>query len=113
VHSAYFQVLSEEGLAGILLLGYVVFGHFRALRRAQKWARQGNIPAALRDQIEWFSGGLAGGMVGFLSAGAFLSVAYYPYLWYLAGQTVAVTAIVNSHELARRRARRPREPGER
>jgi hypothetical protein len=82
------------------------------MRRARKWARRANVPAELRDQIEWFAGGLSGGLVGFLSAGAFLSVAYYPYLWYLIGQAVAVSQIVQSFERDRRRARSGRSPAE-
>jgi hypothetical protein len=41
-----------------------------------------------------YGGALGGAMAGYCAAGAFLSVAYYPYLWYFSAMAVALEAAV-------------------
>jgi O-antigen ligase len=95
-HSAYFQVLAEHGSAGILLMGYIVLAHFRTLRRLRRLARsQPGLPADVRRDTELYGGALGGAVVGYCVAGAFLSVAYYPYLWYFSAMAVALEAAVS------------------
>jgi hypothetical protein len=43
----------------------------------------------LRRYIGFYGTGLSMAMVGYLGAGAFLSVAYYPYPWMLSAMAVA------------------------
>lgn len=96
VHSLYFQVLAEHGSVGILLLGYIVWAHFRTLRRVRRLAAlQPGIASDLRRDAELYGGALGGAVVGYCAAGAFLSVAYYPYLWYFSAMAVALEAAVH------------------
>jgi hypothetical protein len=94
-HSIYFQILSEQGSAGVLLMGYIVFVHFKTLRRVRHLARsQSGLPPDVRRDAELYGGALGGAVAGYLAAGAFLSVAYYPYLWYFSAMAVALEASV-------------------
>jgi O-antigen ligase len=68
-HSVYFSVLSESGIIGSLLFGTIIVGHF--------------------SDTTMYGLGLTGAMVGYLAAGAFLSVAYYPYSWFISALAVA------------------------
>lgn len=91
VHSSYFQLLAEQGTVGVLLVAYVIVFHFRTLGRLRRDVRaRPRAPAALRRDAELYVPAAAGSMVAFLTAGAFLSTAYYPYLWYLSGLSVAM-----------------------
>lgn len=100
VHSLYFQTLSEQGTVGALLFGLVAWLHFSTLRRLRRdVATTSGVPPDLARETEQFAGSLVAGMVGFLVAGAFISVLYYPYLWYLSGFSVALDAAVR-RELA-------------
>jgi O-antigen ligase len=94
-HSMYFQVLSEHGTVGTLLLVFIVGAHFWTLRRVRRLARSsGGLPDDVRRDAELYAGALGGAVVGYCVAGAFLSVAYYPYLWYFSAMSVALEAAV-------------------
>jgi len=94
-HSAYFQILAEHGTVGILLFGYLIWAHFRRLRRLRRDVRsKDGIPPDLRRDAEMYAAGLAGGVAAFCVAGAFLSVAYYPYLWHFSAMAVALDVAV-------------------
>jgi O-antigen ligase len=104
IHSAYFQMLSEQGVAGIAVCAYMIWAHFSSLRRLRKLARRpGALPPDLRQDVELYGGALAAAMLGFLASGAFLSVAYTPFPWYFAGLALALE-ISTKRELRRRRA---------
>jgi O-antigen ligase len=94
-HSIFFQVLSEHGSVGILLMGYIIGAHFLTLRRLRRLARSHpGFPDDVRRDAELYGGALGGAVVGYCAAGAFLSVAYYPYLWYFSAMAVALEAAV-------------------
>jgi hypothetical protein len=100
VHSAYFEVLSEQGAVGVGLCGYIVWAHFHGLRQLRRRARKRRgVPPPIRQHIEIYGGGLTAGMMGFLASGAFLSVAYTPYLWYFSALGVALSTAMK-RELA-------------
>lgn len=101
VHSAYFQLLSEQGLVGIALAGFIGIAHLRGIRRLRRDVRRhpGAAPDLRRD-VEFYGASLSAAMIGYAVAGAFLSVAYYPYLWYFSGLAVALDAAAR-RELAR------------
>ncbi len=103
VHSLYYQVLSEHGLVGVGLLGAFGFLYFRTLRRLRRRVRQDrHTDPELQQYVELYAGALEGAMVGYLGAGAFLSVLTYPYPWYFAGMAVALQVSVG-RELEKRR----------
>lgn len=96
VHSTYFQFLSEMGTVGTALYAIMVVGHFRAvgsLRRRVR--RRRDLPKETRNEIEVYAGSLAGGMVGTLAAGAFLSAGYYPFAYFYTGAGVALVTWVS------------------
>ena len=93
-HSFYFQVLAEDGSVGILLIAYIVWSHFRTIRRLRKFASQPEVPFDVRRDAELYGGALGGAIAGYCAAGAFLSVAYYPYLWYFSAMAVALETAV-------------------
>jgi len=65
--------------------------HFRTLRRVRREVRSKRAMAPdLRRDAEIYAGGLAGGVAAFCVAGAFLSVSYYPFLWYFSAMAVAL-----------------------
>ena len=90
VHSLYFTILSETGTIGSLLALGIIYEHFATIRRTRKFvARHPAASPRVRREATLYGVGLSMAMVGFLTAGAFLSVAYYPYLWMLSGLSVA------------------------
>jgi len=94
-HSLFFQVLAEQGTVGIVILGYVVGMHFRTIRRLRRQAvSHPGMPPDVRRDVELYGSALGGTVVGFCAGGAFLSVAYYPYIWYFTAMAVALEHLV-------------------
>jgi O-antigen ligase len=90
VHSLYFTILSETGTIGSLLALGMIYEHFATIRRTRKFvAGHASASPRVRRETTLYGVGLSMAMVGFLTAGAFLSVAYYPYFWMLSGLSVA------------------------
>jgi O-antigen ligase len=85
-HSVYLQMLADVGLAGIGVLGFLVYSHFTIIRRLRRDLADGvlKLPPRTAERLELYAGALGAAMAGYLVAGAFLSVGYYPYLWYFA-----------------------------
>jgi O-antigen ligase len=88
-HSLYIQVLSEQGLAGMIPWLALVVLFFRLNAKTRK------ILLALgkerRSSYEYLSSiGLDLGLIGYLSSGAFVAVFIYPHLWVLLGLSVAL-----------------------
>jgi O-antigen ligase len=100
-HSFYFKLLAEHGLIGILIVGYLIRHYFSVLS-----AIAGDTKNAHNEAVWGYvnpnllAKGLMGSMVGFLTAGLFLSVLMYPHFFYLlgmgAGLQVAYTRVVSS-----------------
>ena len=114
-HSLYFTVLSEGGLVGSVLFVSIVVGHFSTVRRfRRRVGRHPNASVPLRRDTALYGVALSTAMVGYLAAGTFLSVAYYPYPWLLSALAVAWerTAAAEISESERREANRPPEPRE-
>jgi O-antigen ligase len=94
-HSTYFQIAAEQGSAGLLLFAYVLWAHLRTIRRLRRQvASVSGIPPEVGRDADLYGGALGGAMVGYCVAGAFLSVAYYPYFWYFSAMAVALEAAV-------------------
>jgi O-antigen ligase len=94
-HSAFYQVLAEQGSAGILLVAYILWAHVRAIRRVRRHASSAPaLPPDVRRDADLYAGALGGAVIGYCAAGAFLSVAYYPYLWYFSAMAVGLEAAV-------------------
>ena len=78
-HSIYFQVLGEHGYVGLALFLLLLFATWRAASGIIKSCRE-------QPDLKWASDLAAMcqvSMVGFMVGGAFLSLAYYDYFYYV------------------------------
>ncbi len=92
--SSYFEMLGEQGWVGFsLFVGMLAWTLFR-LRRLARRTRK--IP-----HLAWcadMSDAVQAGMVVFMTAGAFLDVAYQPELWYFVAMAVSLSEYVRRVE---------------
>ncbi len=88
-HSIYFQVMGELGFVGLGLFGLLAGSTFRAqqalLRRYR--AHEGKARSEDREFAKAACCAMQTSLLAFLIGGAFLSAAYYPYLWLNAALT--------------------------
>lgn len=111
IHSGVFEALSELGTVGVLVYGTMIVQHFTLLRRLRRRARKSReLPEAIKREVEMYSGALAGGMVGYLASGLFLSVAYHPYAFYFSALALGLTWSLDV-EFARLATPQPGAPG--
>jgi len=83
LHSAFFTLIAEQGTVGALIFALVIAHQFSLIRRLRRDVREReDVPDDLRREVEAFGVGLNGSVVAFLGSGLFLSVLYYPYVWY-------------------------------
>ena len=107
-HNIYIQAGAE--------LGYVGIGGFIGLILATLWVNHKTRRAvrALGKDGQFFAGtafGLDAAMVGFLIAGTFVTVLYYPFFWMNLAMTTALHhSALHSVKLARRSAVAPPTP---
>ena len=85
-HNTYLQLLAEFGLLGVFLIGALLLSNFRDLRQVVALGREGSCPPSMGElanflRISW---------VGFLISATFVTVHYYPHLYYLTALTVVV-----------------------
>jgi O-antigen ligase len=91
IHSLYFELLAERGIVGVALFASIVVLHFKTLRRLRRAAARGTLKGSdLRREGAAFSLALEASMAGFLASAAFLSMATYPYFWFLSAQATAL-----------------------
>lgn len=85
-HSIYFEVLGEHGIFVFLLFCTLLFGTFWRLRRLARRAHT--------DETAWIGGyarALQFALIPYMTAGAFLSLAYFDLYYYL----IALSAILH------------------
>ncbi|MGH9508348.1 MAG: O-antigen ligase family protein [Terriglobales bacterium] len=87
-HSIHIQALSEVGALGTLALIWIVAKALRLnLRTCRRVWQEGKV----KQSLEWFfASGLNLALVGYLVSGSFLTVLYYPHLWFLLALTVGL-----------------------
>jgi O-antigen ligase len=90
IHSLYFELLADRGLVGVGLFAAIAFLHYRTCVRLRRAAQEGRLPGGRRRDVYLFALALEASMTGFLTAGAFLSMATYPHFWFLSAQAVAL-----------------------
>jgi probable O-glycosylation ligase (exosortase A-associated) len=96
-HSMYFQVLGELATVGITILLMVLLSNIRTntrLRRALEIRHRGQAPPPRDNELGRMLYLQNASMLGFIVAGAFLSVAYYPHIFVLTALMTAVRCIV-------------------
>jgi len=110
LHSAWLTLLSEHGIGGVLIFVGMLSNQFWTIHRLQRDVRaRGDVPDDLRRQVESFSIGVNGAVVGFIGSATFLSVLYYPYVWYFTAFAAALDLAVR-RELARLDRPSPQAP---
>lgn len=90
-HSIYVEPAAELGFTGLaLFLGMIVYA-FITNSRTRKLTSNGKSPL-----LYHLSYGLDAGLIGFLVAGAFVTVFYYPFFW------IQIAMIVTVHSVAKK-----------
>lgn len=85
-HSIYFEVLGEQGIFGFALYFSIILLTLLTLRRIKKtWRNHAGMAwvVALSDA-------LTAAILVFLAGGAFVGIAYQPYIFYMVSLTVAI-----------------------
>lgn len=102
LHSSHFQILAGLALPGFIIYTLIIFKHFQSVLHISRSASTSLgtprplLPTEQTDQAVFLrtaSVGFGGGLVGFLVAGAFVSVLYYPQFWSFTGIMVAIHQI--------------------
>lgn len=101
VHSTYFQLLAEMGIAGYLVFGFFLYRTYRDYRYVDQLPDRyrtllaGRSPAAEEDLrlMQVYARGLMAGIIGYLASVAFLSSLYYSHLWIAGSMMAALYAI--------------------
>jgi putative inorganic carbon (HCO3(-)) transporter len=105
IHNSTLQAAAETGFPGAALFLGMVLLTFRL--NAQTRRRAKRMPL-WGDAFWGMAAGLDAGMVGFILAGQFMSVLYYPVFWVSFGLTTAVSE--TSRKAVRATARQPHHP---
>ena len=93
-HSIYFQVLGEHGFMGL----FIFLGLFISAWRCGSWLI---VHTKTRPELRWardLAGMLQVSLVGYFVGGAFLSLAYYDFPYYVASM-LAITRIIVKREI--------------
>lgn len=89
-HSIFFQVLGEHGYVGLALFIGIIAAAWSTANKIIKSARQ-------HPELKWasdFAAMAQVSMIGYMVGGAFLSLAYYDYFWYVVAGLVICQRIV-------------------
>lgn len=87
-HSIYFEMLGEQGYPGLIMFLMITIITFIQLRRVAKKAR-------LCPELEWVAGlsdALQSGLAVFMTAGAFVGIAFQPMYWYFIAMSISLNA---------------------
>ena len=89
IHNIFLEVIVEEGFIGLIVWLAMIIVAFRMTARTRKYAK-----AMDNDFLFYISLGLDAGMIGYLVAGNFASVFFYPFFW------IQIAMIVSTHNVA-------------
>lgn len=97
VHSIYFTLLPETGIAGTTLFVVMVVSGWNGRRRLvqayRELAKRPGAPTSPPDRLRrlyYLTLAMDASLVGYLASGAFLSALYYPHFWLLTGFTIVM-----------------------
>jgi probable O-glycosylation ligase (exosortase A-associated) len=90
-HSLYFTLLPELGLVGVALYAALL-----CFCVADLWHVIAPAGAAPGLRLDGYARAILAAFIAYLSTGIFLSVLYYPYVYYFAGMTFAIRRIADS-----------------
>ncbi|PZN33942.1 MAG: hypothetical protein DIU71_03835 [Proteobacteria bacterium] len=94
-HNIFVQVGTDAGFLGLTVYGLLILAGFRATRQIRR---------RLKDRPDhWIYGvslGYDAAFIGFLIAGQFVTIGYYPFMWVLLAFIIATKNIVLREPLA-------------
>jgi hypothetical protein len=106
VHSTFFQLLAEMGLAGCIVFSFTLLRTYQDYRHVDCLSEKAlALPLEQKDDafkedskwIQAYGRGLMAGLLGYLASVAFLSALYYAHIW------IAVSLMVTLRMIATRR----------
>lgn len=91
-HSLYFTLFPELGIVGTLIFIFMLYYTYQDIRFVGRLgARKPIVPLnSDRKKMFFLSLAMGGSLIGFLTAGIFISILYYPSFWVLMGFVVAL-----------------------
>lgn len=99
-HSAWITLISELGLAGIIIVGGMLFQCYRDLKwirtrfaPAEAMQKHGQTVQAGEDMRAYLARAMEGSLIGFIVSGVFVSTLWYPALWIMIALVVALRNI--------------------
>ena len=92
-HSIWFTTLAEGGLVGAILFGYLLMTNWSGAARMTRVRQLDHEARYLR----YFGAATLASLVAYMASGSFLTVNYYPHIWYLTAFIVAGVKVLNLH----------------
>ena len=99
-HSAWVTLISELGLAGIVIIGAMLLQCYKDLKLVRKRfspvmsaQKYGQIVEAGEDMRAYLARAMEGSLIGFIVSGVFISILWYPSLWIMMALVVALRNI--------------------
>lgn len=98
-HSLYFDILSETGMAGVILVSIVLFRTYMDLRAVEAksrtfWAESKELlDTGELQEARTYARAISASLIGFLICSAFLSTLYMAHLWILCSLAMALRMI--------------------
>jgi len=99
-HSAWVTLISELGLAGIVIIGAMLLQCYKDLKLVRKrfspvrsGQKHGQIVQAGEDVRMYLARAMEGSLIGFIVSGIFISILWYPSLWIMMALVVSLRNI--------------------
>ena len=99
-HSAWVTLISELGLAGIVIIGAMLLQCYKDLKLVRKRfspvrspKKHGQIVQTGEDMRAYLARAMEGSLIGFIVSGVFISILWYPSLWIMMALIVALRNI--------------------
>lgn len=92
-HNSFVEVVSQLGYAGLLAFCAAIFAVFRTNALTRRALKATSNPDQFLFQMTY---ALDAGLIGFLVAGFFMAVAFYPFVWIHLAIAVALKQVVSS-----------------
>ncbi|MDF0643647.1 MAG: O-antigen ligase family protein [Nitrospira sp.] len=96
-HSAWVTLISELGLAGIIIIGLMFYQCYKDLKLvrvnlspAESVRKHGQIMKVGEDVRVYLARAMEGSLIGFIVSGVFISILWYPSLWIMVAFVVAL-----------------------
>lgn len=96
-HSLYFTLIPEWGALGVICFSLMIFGPYKTFKINYHKFKQSSLQqnhVAILNRYKFFRNITYCSLAGYLFAGIFLSVLYYPHFWIICGLLVALNEIM-------------------